>query len=43
MEPTKIYYMKFLNQARTWYLKIDLVPIFSMRACVCVCVYTRGY
>ena len=29
---------KFLDQARAWFLKIDRVRIFGMRACVRVCV-----
>ena len=33
----------FLNQARTWFLKIDPVRIVCMRVCVCVCVCPRGY
>ena len=32
--------LKFLNQARTWFLKIDPVRIVGMhvRVCACVCV-----
>ena len=29
----------FLNQARAWFLKIEIV---SMRVCVCVCVCVRA-
>ena len=31
--------MVLLNQARAWFLKIDLVRIVGMRVYVCVCVF----
>ena len=30
--------LKFLSQARAWFLKVEPVQIVSMYVCVCVCV-----
>ena len=34
-------YVMFLNQAHTWFLKIDPVQIVGMHVCLCVCPLPR--